>query len=168
MKTTWYRPLLSVSAAVVAVGVGLRVVPIHLEVESIPSPPGVDATPAPSAREQAEALLSYQQIVQANVFSRNRTPPATRYVPPEMVVERTSVQAESRPAPPGPRLFGVAVGPMGSVALIDADPTIPGAEVYRPGDAVGDAVLAAIEETAVVLEGPGGRTRLRLPSLSRR
>lgn len=168
MKITWYSALLTVSALAVAAGVGLRVVPIIVDVEPTASAAVPESPPVPSAREQAEALLSYQQIVEANIFSRNRTPPATRYIPPELMRdEGPPVRTGSAPTP-RPRLFGVAVGPMGAVALIDADPTIPGAEVYRPGDAVGNARLAAIEETAVILEGPSGRIRLRLPSMNRR
>jgi hypothetical protein len=167
MRINWHNALVTVSTLAVAAGVGLRVVPISVEVVPIVSAAVVESAPVPSAREQAEALLSYQQIVEANIFSRNRIPPSTRYVPPELAVEGTTTETGSRPAP-SLRLFGVAVGPMGAVALIDADPTIPGAEVYRLGDAVGDALLAAIEDTAVVLEGPNGQIRLRLPSLSRR
>jgi hypothetical protein len=113
-----------------------------------------------------QALLTYEGIVRANVFSQERTPPAERYVPPELAIQAAPVRAAQ--AAPRLRLFGVAVGPTGSVALIDADPEIPGAEVYRLGDIVAGASLIEIGDSAVVLEGPRGREVLTLPSSSRR
>ncbi len=54
------------------------------------------------------------------------------------------------------------------MALIDADPAIPGAEVYRVGDRIGAARVVEIQETAVILEGPSGRSTLSLPTSMRR
>lgn len=121
------------------------------------SVPGV--TPSPS--EDAAALLGYQEIVGANIFSAERTPPATRYVPPELAAARTEAVPD-RPAPPRLRLYGVATGPTGAVALIDADPTIPGAEIYRPGDSVRGLTLEEIADTYVVLRGASGSLTLPL------
>jgi len=116
-------------------------------------------TPSPS--EGAAALLSYQEIVGANVFSSGRTPPATRYVPPELAAQQTPAAPE-RPAAPRFRLYGVATGSTGAVALIDADPTIPGAEIYRLGDPVRGFTLEEIADTYVVLRGASGSLTLPL------
>jgi len=110
--------------------------------------------------ENAAALLSYEAIVRDNVFAPNRTAPANRYTPPGRSPDRAS------PAPPTPRsapplrLFGLANGPTGSVALIDADPSIPGAEIYRPGDQVARYRLESIADSFVVLAGTDGTSMI--------
>jgi hypothetical protein len=60
-------------------------------------------------------------------------------------------------------LFGISRGPGGAVALIDADPAVPGAEIYEIGDAVRDGRLSAIGESTVTLTRPSGPLVLRLP-----
>jgi hypothetical protein len=167
MKIAPARLLFWISGVLALTGVALRLAPVRLNVDSALPAAAADLTQPPRTAEQPGALLSYQPIVESNIFSRNRRPPDTRFVPPELVADPVEPDARA-PAEPRLRLFGVAVGPTGAVALIDADPSIPGAEVYRLGDVVGDARLVVIEDDAVVLEGPGGRTVLRLPSLSRR
>jgi hypothetical protein len=108
--------------------------------------------------------LAIGQIVSANIFSPERTPPRRRYAPPSATV----VQAPSGDTPPaGPppiRLYGVTLSAAGGgVALIEADPRIPGAELYRSGDKVRAAVLTALSESTAVLDWPDGRqTVLRL------
>lgn len=154
------------AALLLLAGLALRIAPARVATPAA-EPLVVSAGSArASGAEQAEALLTYEEIVRANIFSQERTPPAVRYVPPELAAQEV---AERPPPPAAPRLrlFGVAVGPTGAVALIDADPNIPGAEVYRVGDRVGDARLVAIEDTSVVLEGPEGRRVLTLPSSGR-
>ncbi len=159
------RVLYVLAGAMALAGLALRLWPAR------PAVPPTDlinvAQPAaePSPSERAQALLAFQEIVQANVFSQSRTAPAERYVPPELAA---ATPAPARAAAPRLRLFGVAVGPTGAVALIDADPAIPGAEVYREGDLVRGLRLIEIGETAVVLEGEDGRTVLTLPSSGRR
>jgi hypothetical protein len=49
------------------------------------------------------------------------------------------------------------------VALIDADPRIPGAEVYRVGDEVRGGRIAAVTDSTVVIARPSGPLTLRLP-----
>jgi Type II secretion system protein C len=124
-----------------------------------------------AAAASAPDSLTIGQIVSANIFSPERTPPRRRYAPPSV----TAVQAPSSdtlPAGPPPiRLYGVTMSASGGgVALIEADPKIPGAEVYRIGDDVRAARLAALSESTAVLEWPdGGRTVLRLiPRSARR
>jgi hypothetical protein len=106
--------------------------------------------------------LEYEGIARLNPFSEDRAPPATRYVPPE----DRAVDSPEDPAPaPAARrftLYGVASGQSGAVALIDADPAIPGAEIYRPGDRVGGYRLATVDETFVVLRGSTDSLVLRL------
>ncbi|UCF18614.1 MAG: hypothetical protein JSU87_11775 [Gemmatimonadota bacterium] len=167
MRLESTRWLYGVAALFVLMGLALRVVPAR-----VATPPAEPITVAPgelppSGAEQAEALLTYEGIARSNIFSQERTPPAERYVPPELALQAAEARP-SVPATPRLRLFGVAVGPTGSVALIDADPQIPGAEVYRVGDMVAGASLIEIGDTAVVLEGPRGREVLTLPSSSRR
>src|SRR5438876_154479 len=74
------------------------------------------------------------------------------------------------PAPRGPRLtlYGTTVGPQGAVALIDADPKVPGAEIYRLGDVVAGAALVAITDSTVTLAEPSGPLVLHLRPAQRR
>jgi hypothetical protein len=60
-------------------------------------------------------------------------------------------------------LYGITKGPGGAVALIDADPRIPGAEVYRVGDEVRGGRIAAVTDSTVVIARPSGPLTLRLP-----
>lgn len=160
------RALYLAAAVLALAGLGLRLLPARPALPAAAPVAIAEPAPEPSPSERAQALLIFQEIVQANIFSQDRTAPSERYVPPEL--------AASEPAPgpvraaPRLRLFGVAVGPTGAVALIDADPAIPGAEVYREGDLVRGLRLIEIRETAVVLEGDDGRTILTLPSSDRR
>jgi len=129
-------------------------------------PPADIVLPAPPAdpSEHAVALLAYEEIARSNVFAADRSPPASRYTP------GGPPAAPARPVSTAPalRLYGLAVGPSGQVALIDADPTIPGAEIYRVGDQVGPYRLTAIADTFVVLAGPSGERTLRLQAPQRR
>ena len=62
---------------------------------------------------------------------------AVRFVPEGLRRDTVPVaRAPRKPAEPSARLFGISRGPGGAVALIDADPDVPGAEVYRIGDTV--------------------------------
>lgn len=99
--------------------------------------------------ERAATILEYDEITRSNLFARNRTPPAKRYSP---WGETDPVPNQLTPAqPPRYRLYGVASGPSGAVALIDADRTIPGAEIYRLGDRVGRYILDRLERTVAIL-----------------
>jgi hypothetical protein len=139
--------------------VALWIVPLPVATPTIPQS-AVLATPQdPNPSEQAAALLEYDQIVQANVFSQDRSPPEQRYAPPG---SEPAVTTPVRQAAPRIRLYGVASGPSGAVALIDADRAIPGAEIYRPGDRVGGYLLETVADTFVVLSSPEGSRTLRL------
>ena len=69
-----------------------------------------------------------------------------------------------KPAGPGIRLFGITKGPNGAVALIDADPKIKGAEIYRVGDRVAGSPISAISDSTVVIARPSGPLVLHLRS----
>lgn len=158
--------LYAFAAVLLTAAVALRLVP---PVIALPAVPGVDSAVAAPMRDpsaQAAALLSFEAIVRGNMFSADRQAPRERFVPPEL----QAATATRPPGPPLPRLqlFGVATGPTGAVALIDANPAIPGAEIYRLGDRVSVYRLESISDTLVVLRGDSGVRRLRLESPSGR
>ncbi len=64
-------------------------------------------------------------------------------------------QAGGEAATPQPRLQSVLISPSRRLAVIDG-------RVVRLGERVGDATLAAISESQVVLQRAGGRETLRL------
>jgi hypothetical protein len=166
MKFETTRALYTIAIGLALVGLALRLVPSPVSGRAAPPVALVDLTPGTTTGEPSADPTDFQAIVTANIFSQDRQPPAERYIPPEL-------QEQLAPPPAQPtsgfrmRLFGVVVGPAGTVALIDADPRIPGAEVYRPGDVVGDSRLISVSDSAAVLEGPTGRRVLTLPSSSR-
>ena len=166
MKFRTTPVLYTIAIALAVVGLALRVIPSPVAGGSAPPIAVAGLTPGATSVDPSADPTAFQAIVTANIFSQERQPPAERYVPPEL-------QEQAPPPPAQPtsgfrmRLFGVVVGPAGTVALIDADPRIPGAEVYQVGDAVGDARLISVSDSAVVLDGPTGRRVLTLPSSSR-
>jgi len=87
-------------------------------------------------------------------------------VPAGQAVKRAAAPA----APRGPtlKLYGITLSPQGAVALIDADPKVPGAEIYHLGDLVAGARLVAITDSSVTLAKPSGPLVLRLPPARRR
>jgi len=119
-----------------------------------------------TAAAGALAPSGYAVIVATNVFSQMRAPPSVRFSPAG-VAGRAAV-APAKPRGPTLRLYGVTVGPQGAVALIDADPKIPGAEIYRVGDVVAGASLVAITDSTVTLAEPSGPLILRLQPAQRR
>jgi hypothetical protein len=117
-----------------------------------------------NANDAARIILpgEFQAVVVANIFSPDRAPPRTRYRP------RGTGQAEA-PSPPSVRnaprrlrLFGVTLHANGAVALIDADPAVPGAEIYRVGDSIAGGRLVEIGAASVVIERRSGRQTIRL------
>lgn len=166
MKFATTRVLYGLAIALAVVGLGLRLLPSPVSGTAAPPIAVANLQPGGESIAASTDLDDFQAIVSANIFSQDRQSPAERYIPPEL-------QQQVAPSPAQPstafrmRLFGVVVGPAGAVALIDADPSIPGAEVYRPGDVVGDSRLISVSDSTVVLEGPAGRRVLSLPTSSR-
>ena len=123
------------------------------------------AAPIPAAATaSAPDSLTIGQIVSANIFSPERAPPRRRYAPPSAGAVQAP-RGDTLPVGPPPiRLYGVTLSAAGGgVALIEADPRVPGAELYRIGDNVRAAVLTALSESTAVLDWPaGGQTVLRL------
>lgn len=107
---------------------------------------------------------TYQSIIALNIFSPDRKPPRRRYVPREREGQQVDPlpQLSVRQPPPGPKLFGVTIRESGASALIEADPRVPGAEIYRVGDPIAGGRLVEIGSSSVVIERRGGRQVLRL------
>ena len=156
------RSLYVAAGALLVAGLGLRLAstslpraraaPVDVPAEAQPDAAPVSTPPTPR----------YDAIVAANIFSQDRTAPAVRFLPPGRAA------APTKPRGPTLHLYGTTVGPDGAVAIIDADPNIPGAEIYRLGDVVAGARLIAITDSTVTLTEPSGPLVLRLPSAARR
>lgn len=164
---------LALAGVLALIGVALRLVPATVPVVALEAREPYAPPEPPSGDQQAATLLSFTDIVNGDLLAPDRSPPEERYTPPGMAAEvavssGSPTEPAGTPRAPSFRLFGTAVGPQGSVALIDADPAIPGAEVYRVGDRIGGALIEEIRETAVVLVGPAGRYTITLPTSMRR
>jgi hypothetical protein len=152
------RLLYGIAAILLLVGVALRVVPApvgaHQEV-----PTGETESTTVRGETSRDAAGTDAGIVKGNIFSASRSAPRERYTPPDLVASRDTAPARPRPEVPGLRLFGTVSG---TAALIDANPAVPGAEIYQIGDMVAGKRILAVTESTVVLEGPAGRAVLRL------
>ena len=156
------RGLYVAAAAFLVTGLGLRLARTPLA-RVTSAPLGLPAADTPDAAPtSAPPVPRYDAIVAANIFSQDRTAPAVRFSPPG----RTA--APTKPRGPTLRLYGITVGPQGAVAIIDADPHVPGAELYRLGDLVAGARLVAITDSTVTLAEPSGPLVLRLQPSARR
>jgi hypothetical protein len=159
------RALYGVAGALALAGIGVRLAPARL-------PGGQPALelPAPAQLSPAQGVLgderSYAPIAAANVFSQTRTPPKVRFVP-EGRHSADSVAPAPKPRARVFRLYGITVTAKEATALIDANPKIPGAELYRIGDLIGGAPITAITESTVVIRRPGGPLVLRLRPAAR-
>lgn len=161
----------TVAGAAAVAGAALWVLPARVSV-----PPGAplvhDGTtmPAPPVVDAAVA----EEIALANVFAASRTPPASRYLPPEQAgdsaygtMDDPGTSTLMAPEAAGeevdvPRLFGTVVGPEGTRALLTLDADASGPRLYGPGDRDGGYQVVSIAPRAVVLRGPRGRVTLRL------
>src|SRR5213593_5256970 len=119
---------------------------------------------AATAPSGATAAPRYEAIVAANIFSQTRTAPLVRFAPAGRVARGTASASRRPPL----KLYGITVGPQGAVALIDADPKVPGAEIYRVGDLVAGARLVAITDSTVTLAQPSGPLVLHVQPAQRR
>lgn len=159
------RALYGAAAALLLIGLALRLVPASLPAADPLRGVTPAAKPLP-VRATTGDVRVYAPIAAGNVFARTRKPPAVRFVP-EGRDAPEPVAAPPRPRQPVFRLYGITVGAEGAVALIDADPKIRGAELYRVGDRIGGAPITAITDSTVVIGRKGGPLVLRLPTARR-
>lgn len=158
------RSLSALAVLFAAAGVAFRLAPAASPVPAAAPPTQIGPT-VPGVAPPSMGAGSYDVIIASNVFSTTRAAPAARVVP-EGLRRDTQTVADRRatPAEPATRVYGITRGAEGAVALIDADPDIPGAEVYRVGDQVRGARITAITDSTVVLGRPSGAVVLRLPA----
>ena len=159
---TLVRSLFVAAAALLVAGLGLRLAPPPLP-RAEAAPLAVPAAAHPDgAPTSTPPIPRYDAIVAANIFSPDRTAPAVRFSLPGRAT------APPKPREPTLRLFGITVGAQGAVAIIDADPKVPGAEIYHVGDLVAGARVLAITDSTVTLAEPSGPLVLRLRPVARR
>lgn len=157
-------PLLYVLAALLAAG-GLAA-PLLLERWwlSASKPPAADegapgALPRPAASPATQSLAD--EVVATNLFSPRRNTPLARYGSDTVTAAPPS--PPPKPAPPAIRLFGIGTTGEGATALLDADPRVPGAEIYHAGDPIpGGGRVESIAADHVVIVTREGRHRIRL------
>jgi hypothetical protein len=157
------RPLYAGALGFGLLALALRLAPApHPGAVSPVEPPRPARRPAPHSLNGDAA--PYAAIVATNIFSPTRAPPAERFTPdrPTGGAAPTPPKPKPKPAGPGIRLFGITKGPNGAVALIDADPKIKGAEIYRLGDRVAGSPLSDIGDSTVVITRPSGPLVLHL------
>lgn len=150
------RVLWSVATVCAMVGIALRVIPA-----ATPTPARA-VVPAPVSPPAVPPVATGAAVVDANIFASNRTAPRLRFS------ARAGAARSPSSAPVGPELtlYGITVTAEGAFALIDSDPQVAGAEIYRVGDLVRGARLTAITDSTVTLTPrSGGPARvLRLPA----
>jgi len=156
------RSLFVAAAALMVAGLGLRLAPTPLpRVQAAPLAVPAEVDPG-RASSSVPPVPAYDAIVAGNIFSQDRTPPAVRFSLPGRAVAPTKARR------PTLRLYGITVGAQGAAAIIDADPAIPGAEIYHLGDLVAGARVLAITDSTVTLAEPSGPLVLRLQPVARR
>ena len=151
------RLLYGAAAILFLAGFAVRVMPAPL-----PRPETVTGLRLPAAGTIGVTRLALAEdstIVHGNLFSPSRSAPAVRYSPPDLAPSPQPARAVARGGSPGLRLLGTVSG---TAALLDANPEIPGAEIYQIGDVIRGKRLVEVLDSTAVLEGPTGRTVLRL------
>jgi hypothetical protein len=133
------RLLWPAAAGFALVAVVFRVTPPTAPAASTPT------MPRPQPLAAVPALESGTEIAATNMFAANHRPPAHRFLP------RGFEPPVSAPRPSPVVLYGVTLAAADPLALIDADPKVPGAEIYRVGQQVRDARLVAITDSTVTL-----------------
>jgi hypothetical protein len=152
------RTLYGLAAILLLVGLVLRVAPTSPGAH--PDAKARDRDSGPDIRRTTREIAGAESaIVGGNIFSVSRSAPRVRYSPPDLAPSREPTRSRPRPAATGLRLIGTVSG---TAALIDADPAVRGAELYQVGDVIRGKRISAVSESTVVLEGPDGRTVLRL------
>lgn len=133
------RLLWPATATLAVAAIAFRVAPPARPAASLP------VIPQPQPLATVPALESGTGIVATNVFAASRRPPQQRFLP------KGFAPPVSAPTPAPVVLYGVTLAAADPLALIDADPKIPGAEIYRIGQQVRDARLVAITDSTVTL-----------------
>ena len=157
------RPFYLIAALCTAAGIALRFVPVTSAEVADVAPLAPAATAVPRAAPPDDPGR-YAAIAASNAFSADRKAPKVRWVPEGLRKDTVKVaKTPKKPPEPTARLFGISRGPGGTVALIDADPDVPGAEVYRVGDVLRAGRISNISETTVTLSRSSGPLVLHLP-----
>lgn len=162
------RPILLAIAVLSALaGVAFLALPPALggvPAEPIPS----DGKPVMPQLQPGNAALA-EDLVLANAFSPRRSPPTSRYTPPEASLDSSGgMLADSLPGDPSespvaaPLLLGTVVGAQGRLALLQLDPFAGAPRLYAEGERDGGYRVVSVAPRAVVLAGPRGRLTLRL------
>ena len=149
----------------------------------LPTAFGTPAGRAPEARAPftppalvpADPALA-EDVVLANVFSARRSPPTSRYAPPDammdtsggVVADPVEVPGEDAAPTGAPLLLGTVVGPTGTQALLQLDPYAGSPRLYSVGDRDGGYRVIAISPRSVIMAGPRGRVTVRLESQEER
>jgi hypothetical protein len=156
-------------AAVTAVaGVVVWWLPVSVSVPPL-APAAIEA---PVTAPPAVPTDAAEEMVLTNLFAAGRTPPATRYLPPELAMDTAGGMASAPDVPPMfpdsamlagdvPRLLGTVVAPGGPRALLHLS-LASGPRLYAVGDREGGYTVVSVAPREVVLRGPGGRRTLRL------
>jgi hypothetical protein len=124
-------------------------------------------TTAAAQPGDSRPLESFALVVDSNMFSPGRSAPRVRFTIRPATAD--SVPAAPRaPSAPALRVYGITLRSTDSTALIDADPRVPGAEMYRVGATLPNgSLIVEMTDSFVVVEGPRGRQVLRLETKSR-
>lgn len=156
------RAAMMMAGVFLLLGLLIAVAPVRLRVPSTEPLPPLSVVPGAAPSSLEESPDAYQEIVAGNILSPSRRAPQPRLLPRPGA---GAVQAPTGRHPRPLRLSGIVRAPDGIVALIDADPTIPGAELYRLGDRVGPYRLVEATDSVIVLRGASGTQVLRLDPL---
>lgn len=151
------RLVAAVSGAFLLLALWLRLAPPGVRLPALEQPQAAFAAETLPPGADAVEADAYGNVIEGNIFSPSREAPAARQQP------SAGETPLARP-PRRLRLSGIVRGPDGIVALIDADPAIPGAELYRLGDQVGPYRVEEATDSVVVLRGASGTQVLRLDS----
>ena len=152
------RLLWPAALGLTALGLALRLAPAAPPAASAPvvsSAPSLPPVPAPP---------SGAEVVAGNIFTASRSAPRLRFSP------RGLVPTAAAPVPAPLVLYGITLTARDALALIDADPRVPGAEIYRIGERVRGNRIVAITDSTVTLTPASGTAPfvLRLPTSVRR
>jgi hypothetical protein len=160
--------LLTTAACSAALGAVFLLLPPALDVPE-PGPPPSDSSPALPPLAPGDPALA-EDVVLANVFSSRRSPPTSRYLPPDASLDSSAgmvmapTDGDGLPPTPGgdPVLLGTVVGGRGTQALLQLDPFGGTPRLYAVGDREGEYRVISIAPRSVILAGPNGRVTVRL------